>query len=68
MNEVAYLWTSGDRETEEVVALLRESNIDFVTVPVEDLAEPELLVGRLRFRGTDEIIEFLSAQEAAQAT
>lgn len=62
MKPVAYLWVGESPENDDVLELLKKGEVDFVTVPVEDLTEPELLVGRLRIRGRKDIAQYLLKQ------
>lgn len=42
-------------DSNEAIKILQDAGVEFVTVPVSDLAEPELTIGSEHFWGLDQI-------------
>ena len=58
----ARLYTSDSQAAEEAADLLRSSGYRVITLSEEAKLEPELVIGRRRFRGLEEIRAFLSTE------
>jgi hypothetical protein len=56
---VPHLFQSPNAEGSVALTLLKELFLGFVAIPVEDLLEPQLYVGRERFVGLTQIREYL---------
>jgi hypothetical protein len=56
---VPHLFQSPNAEGSVALMLLKELFFGFVAIPVEDLVEPQLYVGRERFVGLTQIREYL---------
>ena len=56
---IAHLWVGRSSENRDAAEMLFEANFPFVAIPASGIAKPELLVGSKRYKGVEEIREFL---------
>jgi hypothetical protein len=56
---IAHLWVGRSSENRDAAEMLFEASFPFVAIPASGIAKPELLVGSKRYRGVEEILDFL---------